>query len=369
MNKEEILDILEDGKSLTKDQQGVFEEDADVSQLVEDVLLGVHSIRDEHLPSEEVQARLDAFHQTHSQMGGNEKSKMALLHLLWVKALIGVAAASAIVVLLLPFGKGGNTVVNVSEQGIIASANQHHSESKLIATDADAVTHERQITSEDIDAYFSRTDTVLLNVDRGQQCKVVLPDGSTVFLHPGSKLVYPKEFDGYERRVKVIGEAYFKVHKDKEHPFIVETKNSETLVTGTEFDVNTYDEKMIKVTLVNGSVQFANTKSNRKVMLRPGQQVQLCNDNMNVCDADTMQLVAWRDGYLFFDNASLNEILQQISSSYNVPVVCHDSRLLEKRMHFVMRRDQEIEYAIDILNKMKKMKVSLENGKLHIYPY
>ena len=167
----------------------------------------------------------------------------------------------------------------------------------------------------------------------------------------------------------MIGEAYFKVHKDKEHPFIVETKNSETLVTGTEFDVNTYDEKMIKVTLVNGSVQFANTKSNRKVMLRPGQQVQLCNDNMNVCDADTMQLVAWRDGYLFFDNASLNEILQQISSSYNVPVVCHDSRLLEKRMHFVMRRDQEIEYAIDILNKMKKMKVSLENGKLHIYTY
>ena len=172
MNKEEILDILEDGKSLTKNQQGVFEEDADVSQLVEDVLLGVHSIRDEHLPSEEVQARLDAFHQTHSQMGGNEKSKTALLHLLWVKALIGVAAASAIVVLLLPFGKGGNTVVNVSEQGIIASANQHHSESKLIATDADAVTHERQITSEDIDAYFSRTDTVLLNVDRGQQCKI-----------------------------------------------------------------------------------------------------------------------------------------------------------------------------------------------------
>lgn len=77
MNKEEILDILEDGKSLTKNQQGVFEEDADVSQLVEDVLLGVHSIRDEHLPSEEVQARLDAFLQTHSQMGGNEKSKTA----------------------------------------------------------------------------------------------------------------------------------------------------------------------------------------------------------------------------------------------------------------------------------------------------
>ena len=149
----------------------------------------------------------------------------------------------------------------------------------------------------------------------------------------------------------MIGEAYFKVHKDPEHPFIVETKNSETLVTGTEFDVNTFDEKMVKVTL------------------RPGQQVQLCNDNLNVCEADTMQYVAWRDGYLFFDNSSLYDILQQISSSFNVPIVCHDSRLLDKRMHFVMRRDKDIQYAINILNKMKKMKVSLENGKLHVDTY
>ena len=369
MNKDEILDILEDGTPLTEDQQRVFEEDADVSEMIEDVLLGAHSLHDEHPIPDEVQARLDAFHQRHQRMDGTMKPSMARIRPLWVKALVGIAAASAIVVLLLPFGKGGSTVVNVSKEGIVASANQHHSESKLMATEADAITHERQITSQDIEAYFSRTDTVLLNVDRGQQCKVILPDGSAVFLHPSSKLVYPKKFDGYERRVRVMGEAYFKVHKDTEHPFIVETKNSETLVTGTEFDVNTIDEEMVKVTLVNGSVQFANTRNNRKVMLRPGQQVQLCNDQMNVCDADTMQFVAWRDGYLFFDNASLHEILQQISSSYNVPIVCHDSRLLEKRMHFVMRRDQNIEYAIDILNKMKKMKVRLEGGKLHVEAY
>ena len=368
MNKEEILDILEDGKSLTKDKRRAFEKE-DVSQLVEDVLLGAHSLRDEHLTSDDVEARLDAFHQRHPRKIEQEKAKKPLFRSLWMKALAGVAAASAIVAIFYPFGKAGNTVLNVSDEGFVASATHHQSDGKLISTESDAITHEKQITSKDIETYFSKTDTVLLNVDRGQQCKVVLPDGSTVFLHPDSKLVYPKEFDSYERRVKVIGEAYFKVHKAPEHPFIVETKNSETLVTGTEFDVNTFDEKMVKVTLVNGSVQFANTKSKQKVMLRPGQQVQLCNDNLNVCEADTMQYVAWRDGYLFFDNSSLHDILQQISSSFNVPIVCHDSRLLDKRMHFVMRRDKDIQYAIDILNKMKKMKVSLENGKLHIYPY
>lgn len=368
MNKEEILDILEDGKSLTEDQRRAFEQE-DVSQLVEDVLLGAHSLSDERPTSEDVEARLDAFRQRHPRLGGQAKAKKPLIRSLWVKALVGVAAASAVVAIFYPFGKGGNTVLNVSDKGIVASVTHHQSAGKLISTESDAITHEKQITSKDIEIYFSKTDTVLLNVDRGQQCKVVLPDGSIVFLHPDSKLVYPKEFDGYERRVKVIGEAYFKVHKDKEHPFIVETKNSETLVTGTEFDVNSFDEKVVKVTLVNGSVQFANTKSNQKVMLRPGQQVQLCNDNMNVCEADTMQYVAWRDGYLFFDNSSLHDILQQISSSYDVPVVCHDTRLLDKRMHFVMRRDEDIHYAIDILNKMKKMKVSLENGKLHVEAY
>lgn len=368
MNIEEILDILEDSNSLPEDQRRAFEQE-DVSQLVEDVLLGSHSLRDDHLTSEDVEARLDAFRRRHPRMEEQEKTKKPLIRSLWVKALVGIAAASAIVAVFYPFGKGGNTVLNVCDEGIVASATHHQSDGKLIATEADAITHEQQITSKDIETYFSKTDTVLLNVDRGQQCKVVLPDGSVAFLHPDSKLVYPKKFDGYERRVKVIGEAYFKVHKDSEHPFIVETKNSETLVTGTEFDVNTFDEKMVKVTLVNGSVQFANTKSKQKVMLRPGQQVQLCNDNLNVCEADTMQYVAWRDGYLFFDNSSLNDILQQISSSYNVPIVCHDSRLLDKRMHFVMRRDKDIHYAIDILNKMKKMKVSLENGKLNVEEY
>lgn len=95
MNKEEILDILEDGKSLTKDQRRAFEKE-DVSQLVEDVLLGAHSLRDEHLTSDDVEARLDAFHQRHPRKIEQEKAKKPLFRSLWMKALAGVAAASAI---------------------------------------------------------------------------------------------------------------------------------------------------------------------------------------------------------------------------------------------------------------------------------
>lgn len=361
MDIEEILDILEEGKPLTEDHKRALEDDSDLREMVGEVLLGAHALR---ISEEKNAEKVKPSAGVHEVKGAHRAN--LLIRPLWLKALLGSAAAVALLAIFYPFGKREQAVLRVGEEGIMASVSQSGKGNHLISTQADATTHEQLITSKDLEAYCSKTDTIQLQVEPGLQCKVVLPDGSVVFLHPGSQLVYPRELDGYERRVRLEGEAYFKVKKDKEHPFVVVAKNSETLVTGTEFNVNATDDKQVSVILVNGSVQFANTTNQQKVLLQPGQQAVLYHDNMSVAEADTMKYVAWRDGYLFFDNASLREILHQISSSYNVPYVCDDARLLDIRMHFVMRRDKDIHYAIDMLNKMQKMKVSLVNGKLHI---
>lgn len=395
MDIEQIIDILEAGKPLSQDQRKALDDDPVLAEMVEDMLLGCHAIEENALSADKdkkkawgiddegVEERLAAFHRTHQVEKENadcdsrvdspddgkpfHRKMKAMVRPLWVKALLTSAAAVALVAVFFPFGKEQQAVLNMSENGLMASLSQRSQQTKRLPTSVDETTAEQQITPQVIDSYLSKVDTVQLHVERGQQCKVVLPDGTHVFLHPGSKLVYPREFDGYERRVRLEGEAYFKVHKDKQHPFIVSTAGSETLVTGTEFDVtSSADAKEVSVTLINGSVQFASASKEHKVVLQPGQRVTLSHDVMDVCEADTMKYVAWRDGYLFFDNASLREILQQISSSYNLPVVCDDARLLDIRMHFVMRRDKDINYAIDILNKMKKMKASIVGGKLHI---
>ena len=47
------------------------------------------------------------------------------------------------------------------------------------------------------------------------------------------------------------GEAYFEVESDKEHPFIVKTKQLTVEATGTAFNVNAYaPDHVAAVTLV-----------------------------------------------------------------------------------------------------------------------
>ncbi|RZM04132.1 MAG: hypothetical protein EOO88_56140, partial [Pedobacter sp.] len=89
-----------------------------------------------------------------------------------------------------------------------------------------------------------------LSTDNGETYQLRLPDGSLVALNATSSLEYPANFNGKkERRVKLTGEGYFEVAKDKAHPFIVKTAEQEVEVLGTHFNVNAYaDEKAIATT-------------------------------------------------------------------------------------------------------------------------
>lgn len=288
---------------------------------------------------------------------------------------LGIAAAIVLAFILVnPFaGHQDSVELQLAQNGILASSDgSSYSEgmSKLkVPSSLDGNTHEQEIDSKELGKVFTSTDTIKLNVAKGHTCKVILPDGSCAYLHPDTKMVYPREFDGQERRVRLDGEAYFVVRKDKSHPFIVATANSETLVTGTEFNVcsGSAANPGTRVTLVNGSVQLSNKVNRQKVFLTPGEEATVREGYpISVCETDTMTYVAWRDGYFYFDNTSLYEILQKVSQSYGVQVVFSDSKLGSYRMHFTLRRDQSLKEAVEMLNRMKKVKVSIKGGKLYV---
>ena len=89
----------------------------------------------------------------------------------------------------------------------------------------------------------------------GQQSSLQLPDGTHVYVNAGSQLSFPAVFSGEKREVYLTGEAFFDVHKDKEHPFIVNTPDIEIMVTGTEFNVSSYsDDNFTQTVLVEGAV-------------------------------------------------------------------------------------------------------------------
>lgn len=160
-----------------------------------------------------------------------------------------------------------------------------------------------------------------LTVPRGGQFNIVLPDGSHVWLNAASSLKYPTTFNGTRRMVEIQGQGYFEVAKNTKQPFLVKVNNMEVQVLGTSFDVMAYvDEKSVNTTLVEGAVNVHQGSISQRLL--PGQQAVLdpVTGAITVHPADVDQVIAWKTGFFEFDNASLSDIMRQLSRWYDIDV-------------------------------------------------
>jgi len=167
-----------------------------------------------------------------------------------------------------------------------------------------------------------------LYTDKSETYKLVLPDGSKIWLNAASSLTYSTSFNGQNlRKVSLEGEAYFEVSKDKSHPFIVETKTQKVEVLGTHFNINAYtDEPVVKTTLIEGSVKVSNIlmktsgREVEEVLLKPNQEAVMDSQKIRVRDADTEAAIAWTNGKFIFRNEDLPSIMRRIASWYGIEV-------------------------------------------------
>ena len=118
----------------------------------------------------------------------------------------------------------------------------------------------------------------------GQRARVLLADGTEVWLNANSTLRYPERFDLKQREVELQGEAFFEVEKNKEKPFVVKTSKMDIQVTGTKFNVSAYEaEKYFVTSLVEGAVSvFCANDRNRTFSLRPQQQIIVSDSSSEV---------------------------------------------------------------------------------------
>lgn len=193
-----------------------------------------------------------------------------------------------------------------------------------------------------------------LSTTQGEQTRVRLPDGTLVFLNAESSLTYPTNFASTnERQVSFKGEAYFEVAQDKRHPFIVNTKKQRVEVLGTHFNIESYDDKKeTKTTLVEGSVKIWGLNGTNK-MLKPNQQAILSEDGIEIVPIEAEYEVAWKEGFLMFNNESLERIMSKICRWYKVKVVYEDESL--KRTSFIgtINRFENLSTVLKILEKTK----------------
>lgn len=187
-----------------------------------------------------------------------------------------------------------------------------------------------------------------LETPRGGEYTIVLSDGTKIWMNVDSKLKYPTCFNGAERKVYLVGEAYFEVRKDFSHPFIVDANDVEIEVTGTSFNVRNYDRESVVTTLVDGGVVVKSQHT--QVELKPGEQA-LYNDNRLVAyPVDVDEFVGWRDGYFVFRDRSLDRIMQELSRWYDFSYTYDEDLLKDLILTAKLQKFDEVENLFEILS-------------------
>ena len=206
-----------------------------------------------------------------------------------------------------------------------------------------------------------------VTIPPGKSYNITLADGTKVFMYAGSRLTYPVVFSGKERRVYLEGEAYFKVTKDKEHPFVISTEKAEAKVLGTELNVSCYKGEPCHVALLTGSVLVSDKKQTRSVKLVPGQGVTVNESSPLAMSAENMDTYTyWLQGFIYYDDASLAEVTKNIGRWYNVNVVFDNEALKNLKLRYFCQRSESLERAVELLNSYGRFKAFVEGETLHI---
>lgn len=214
-------------------------------------------------------------------------------------------------------------------------------------------------------SYNDDVERMTITIPRGKLYTLTLSDGTEVWLNADSRLQFPSRFVGKERVVRLYGEAYFKVARNADCPFIVEAGGLRTKVLGTEFNMRAYGHEAPKVALIHGSVQVDNAKG-KSVVLSPGQAVTDVEGSMSVEKVDTEYYTQWKEGMFYFEQASLVDIMREIGRWYNIGIEIADKELAAYTLHFVASHDDTIEQIVDDLNFFSYLNVTKKGEKLLI---
>jgi len=224
----------------------------------------------------------------------------------------------------------------------------------------------------------------------GTKSKLILPDGSQVWLNSESKLTYGSSFNDSIREVTLEGEAYFDVVKDKKHPFIVKTSAISIRVLGTAFNVKSYhQDPTIETTLVRGmiEVQKNNEPSASKIILRPNEKliynkteiniashpissafppqiISISTLNKNIADSLRKE-TAWVYGRLVFEGDSFTSLAEKMERWYNVKINIKNKTIANYRFGGVFE-NENIEEALKALQLIAMFKYTINENEIII---
>lgn len=179
--------------------------------------------------------------------------------------------------------------------------------------------------------------------------RMVLPDGTKVWVNSASELSYPLAFGKSLRQVELRGEAYFEVAHEKNRPFIVRTAHGDIKVLGTAFNLKAYSNASSNVTLINGSIQLTNKNKTTKQLI-PGQKAEFDGSDMRISQANIEKETAWQQGYFYFEHDQIQDIMEQLARWYDIQVI-YQGQITKKTFGGSISRSVSLAEALELIKR------------------
>lgn len=210
-----------------------------------------------------------------------------------------------------------------------------------------------------------------VEVPIGSRSRIVLQDGTVVWLNAGSKLSYTGGFSHRDRNVQLEGEGYFEVARNTKIPFIVHTSDINIKVLGTRFSVKAYgDEDNIEVVLAEGSIKFFNKGNvDNAFLLKPCQQAIYHKENgkVDIRKVSASQADIWTTGAHFFNEQTLEQITKQLEKSFDVNFIFKNERKKMQTFYGDFKAGDSLKDILTIMSSSGKFKYKRNNNIIEIY--
>lgn len=209
----------------------------------------------------------------------------------------------------------------------------------------------------------------VITVAEGQRAQLTLSDGTLVWLNSGSTMRYPASFGSDRRTVRLDGEGYFEVSRNEKAPFVVKTSKGDVEVLGTKFNIEAYASgPRFETALIEGRVCVRAAGGKSSVVLDPHQKAVLTEQGFEVIGFSDLNPYLWRNGIIYFRDASFGEIIGKLAQYFNVEIIIRNEELLKRSYTGKFRQVDGLDYALEVLQRDVSFSVQRdeENRRLTI---
>ncbi|WP_233898554.1 FecR family protein [Tenacibaculum piscium] len=216
-------------------------------------------------------------------------------------------------------------------------------------------------------AYFiTQSKEIFIATTYGEQKEVTLSDGSVVWLNASSKISYK---ENSPRTIRLEGEAFFEVAKDKKHPFTVETPDNIIVkALGTSFNIKSYKENnYYETVLFTGkvAVNVKDSEKNKMIML-PNDKIRILKKNKQIIKSvikNKMNTISWREGKIQFKNKTFKEIATDFKNQYNLKFHFENEKISNIKFTGTFEKTMPIGEILEILKITKPFEYHFNTQK------